>query len=163
MDDARLTRLEQRVRRLEDELEVTRLIASYGPFVDTGAADAVAALWTEDAEYDVAGWHMRSRADVHAMVRSDAHQSLIATGCSHFLGPAHVVIDGDNAVAVCESLLIRHQDGVFRVRRAGANRFELARTPHGWRIVRRTTRALDGDPEAHRLLRATIPADVSPD
>ncbi|MGW4714216.1 nuclear transport factor 2 family protein [Nocardia sp. NPDC004260] len=160
---ARLTQLEQRVLRLEDELEVTRLIASYGPFVDTGAADAVAALWTEDGEYEVEGWHMRSRADVHAMVSSDAHRSLIAAGCSHFLGPAHVVIDGDSAVAVCESLLVRHQDGVFRVWRAGANRFELRRTPHGWQIVRRTTRALDGTPEAHRLLRATIPTGVPHD
>lgn len=159
MDDDRLTRLEERVRRLEDELAITRLIASYGPFADAGAAAAVADLWVEDGEYDVEGWHMRSRADIHAMIESDAHRSLIAAGCSHFLGPAHVVVDGDHAVAVCESLLIRRRDGDFRIWRAGANRFELDRTPRGWRIVHRTTRALDGNPEGRRLLEANV-ADV---
>ncbi|WP_040833348.1 nuclear transport factor 2 family protein [Nocardia brevicatena] len=158
MDNDRLTRLEERVRRLEDELDITRLIASYGPYVDTGAAEAVADLWVEDGEYDVEGWHMRSRADIRAMVESDAHQSLISAGCSHFLGPAHVVIDGDHAVAVCESLLVRHREGHFRVWRAGANRFELVRTPRVVRrVTHRTTRALDGTPEARRLLEANVP------
>lgn len=38
MDEDRFARLEVRVRRLEDEVEITRLLASYGPFVDAGAA-----------------------------------------------------------------------------------------------------------------------------
>lgn len=151
MDD-RITRLEARLQRVEDELEITRLVASYGPLVDAGAADEVADLWAEDGEYDVEGWHMRSRADVHAMVLSDGHQHLIAGGCAHFLGPAHVRLDGDEAVAVCESLLVRHREGAFSVRRAGANHFRLARTPEGWRVVHRTTRALDGSAEARSLL-----------
>ncbi|MEU1980671.1 nuclear transport factor 2 family protein [Nocardia sp. NPDC019395] len=152
MDDERLTRLEQRVRRLEDEVEITRLVAAYGPFVDAGAAAAVAELWTEDGEYDVEGWHMRNRAEIRAMVESDAHQSLIEAGCTHFLGPAHVVVDGDEALAVCESLLVRRRDDGYRVWRAGANRFELARTPQGWKITRRVTRALNGAAEARDLL-----------
>ncbi|WP_328396611.1 nuclear transport factor 2 family protein [Nocardia sp. NBC_00416] len=156
MDEDRFARLEQRVRRLEDELEITRLIASYGPLVDAGAAGAVAQLWTEDGEYDVEGWHMRSRADVHAMVESAAHRSLIEAGCSHFLGPAQIVVDGDAALAVCESLLVRRADAGFRVWRAGANRFQLTRTPRGWRITHRVTRALDGAAAARDLLRATV-------
>lgn len=38
MDEDRIARLEERVRRLEDEVAITRLLASYGPFVDAGAA-----------------------------------------------------------------------------------------------------------------------------
>jgi uncharacterized protein (TIGR02246 family) len=152
MTEERLARLEQRLQRLEDELAITRLIASYGPLVDAGEADAVAGLWTEDGTYDVEGWSMTSRADIRAMVESEGHQGLIAGGCSHFLGPAHVVVDGDQAVAVCESLLVRHRDGGYSVRRAGANRFELRRAPGGWRILHRTTRALDGSAEARELL-----------
>ena len=133
-------------------MAITRLIASYGPLVDAGEADAVADLWTEDGRYDVEGWDMRGRKDLRAMVRSEGHQHLITGGCSHFLGPAHVVIDGDRAVAVCESMLVRHREGTFSVRRAGANRFELIRTEEGWHVEHRTTRALDGSAEARSLL-----------
>jgi SnoaL-like domain len=83
--EERLAALEQRLRRVEDELAISRLMASYGPLVD---------LWAEDGEYDVEGWHMRSRADVAAMVRSPAHQGLISGGSAHFLGPVRVDIGG---------------------------------------------------------------------
>lgn len=156
MDEDRLVRLEERVRRLEDEVEITRLLASYGPFVDAGAAPAVAHLWTEDGEYDVEGWAMRGRADIRAMVESAAHRSLIETGCTHFLGPAQVVLDGDEATAVCESLLVRRYDDGYRVWRAGANSFRLTRTPAGWRIARRVSRVLDGGAEARDLLLGDI-------
>src|SRR6476646_1920867 len=83
----------------------------------------------EEGEYDVDGWHMRSRADVAEMVRSPAHQGLISGGSAHFLGPVHVDVDGDEAVAVCESILVRHnEDGSgYRVWRAGANHVTLRR------------------------------------
>jgi len=152
MSEDRLDRLEARVQALEDELAIVRLVAAYGPLVDAGDADAVAALWAEDGTYDVEGWQMASRDDVRAMVESDGHQGLIAGGCSHFLGPAHVTVRGDEAVAVCESILVRHREGGFSVRRAGANHFHLGREADGWRIKDRRTRALDGSVEARDLL-----------
>ncbi|MGO9734888.1 nuclear transport factor 2 family protein [Mycobacterium sp.] len=154
--EARLAALEQGLRRVEDELAIGRLMASYGPLVDAGDADAVAGLWAEDGEYDVEGWHMRSRADVAEMVRSPAHQGLISGGSAHFLGPVRVDVNGDEAVAVCESILVRHNvDGRgYRVWRAGANHVMLRRTAAGWRIVKRTTRELDGSTEARALLAA---------
>ncbi|MEV0466425.1 nuclear transport factor 2 family protein [Nocardia tengchongensis] len=154
MSEERFAALEARLLRVEDELAVTRLIASYGPLVDAGAAAEVAEMWTEDGEYDVEGWHMRDRGQVRAMVESTAHQSLIAAGSAHFLGPAAVTVDGDTATAVCESLLVRHRDGEFFVWRAGANLFELTRTSAGWQIVRRVTRVLDGSDTARGLLAA---------
>jgi hypothetical protein len=127
-------------------------MASYGPLVDAGDADEAAALWATDGLYDVEGWPMRSRADVAAMVRSDAHQGLIGRGSSHFLGPAAVTVDGDEAVAVYESaLLVHHRDG-YVVARAGANYFRLRRIDDRWQIVARTTRSLDGSAEARALL-----------
>jgi ketosteroid isomerase-like protein len=153
--EERLAALEERLRRVEDELAISRLIASYGPLVDAGDAEAVAALWIEDGQYEVAGWHMRSRADVAAMVQSPAHQGLIGGGSAHFLGPVCVDIDGDHAVAVCESILVRHNgDGGYRVWRAGANHFTLRRTAAGWRIFKRTSHALDGSQKARDLLAA---------
>lgn len=156
MSEDRLAELERRLARVEDELAITRMIASYGPLVDAGDAEAVASLWAVDGEYDVEGWHMRSRTDVEAMVRSEGHQGLIAGGCAHFLGPAYVRVEGDEAVAVFESVLVRHRDGEYSVRRAGANRVRLRRVgdePGRWEIVHRTTRALIGSPESRDLLR----------
>ncbi len=148
----RIAELERRLQRMEDERAIERMLASYGPLVDAGAADAAAALWATDGSYDVEGWSMRCRDDVAAMVRSDAHQGLIARGSAHFLGPAVVTVDGDDAVAVCESALLLHRDGRFAVGRAGANHFRLRRIDGRWQITGRTTRALDGSSEARRLL-----------
>lgn len=150
--DDRISALEDRLTRLEDEHAIARLIASYGPLVDAGEADRVADLWTEDGVYDVEDYLMEGRDQVAAMVRSDAHQGLIGRGASHFLGPAHVSVAGDRAVAVCESvLLVRHEGRVIPAR-IGANHFELVRTAGGWRTTRRTTRGLDGGPETRDLL-----------
>ena len=151
--ESRLHDLEQRLQALTDQVEVTQLIASYGPLVDAGTADDVAALWSKDGGYDVEGWQMRSRADVAAMVNSDAHQTLISRGACHFLGPARVTVDGNTAEAVCESLLVVHRDGKWIVARAGANHFMLRRIDGRWQIERRTTRALNGSPESRELLR----------
>ncbi|MBN3508670.1 nuclear transport factor 2 family protein [Mycolicibacterium septicum] len=157
-----LAALEARLRRLEDERDIARLIASYGPLVDAADADGTAALWATDGRYEVEGWAMAGRADVHAMVSSISHRALVATGCSHFLGPAVVTVDGDTAVAVCESLvLVRREtpdDGSseYGVWRATANHFELARIDGRWQISRRSSRLLNGDPAAHRLLTAGV-------
>ncbi len=154
--EERLAALEQRLRRVEDELAIRRLMASYGPLVDAGDGDAVAGLWTETGDYDVDGRVMRGRAGISAMVRSRGHQGMIGGGAAHFLGPVCVHLDGDRAIAVCESIVVRHDNvgGGYRVWRAGANHVTLQRTDAGWRIVTRMTRALDGSKQARDLLAA---------
>lgn len=148
--------LAARLARLEDERDIARLVATYGLVVDAGDADATASLWAHDGVYDVDLMRMESRADVHAMVLSTAHQTMVANGCSHFLGPCVVTVDGDTAVAVCESLvLIRDHEG-YRVWRATANHFALRRIDGQWQIGNRTSRLLDGSPETHALLQQGI-------
>jgi hypothetical protein len=44
----------------------------------------------------------------------------------------------------------------FRIHRVGANRWELRRGKDGWKVVRRTLRALDGTDDAQALLRTAI-------
>jgi uncharacterized protein (TIGR02246 family) len=154
--------LAARLRRLEDERDISRLIASYGPAVDAGDPDAAAGLWAADGTYDVDGWHMKGRADVHAMVSSAPHQKLVANGCCHFLGPCVVTVSGDSAVAVCESLvLVRDGDG-YRVWRATANHFALRRIDDQWQITTRTSRLLDGNPDAHALLVSGLAGSAAP-
>jgi len=156
-----LAALAARLRQLEDDRDIRQLIASYGPAVDAGDSDAAARLWASDGVYDVDGWRMESRADVHAMISSSAHQNLVAKGCCHFLGPCVITLDGDSAVAVCESLvLVRDspdgtdgRDGLgYRVWRATAHHFALRRIDDRWEITVRTSRVLDGNPDAHAVL-----------
>ncbi|MBX9640234.1 MAG: nuclear transport factor 2 family protein [Mycobacteriaceae bacterium] len=141
-----------RLRQLEDERDIARLIASYGPAVDAADPDAAANLWAEDGVYDIDLMRMETRADVRAMVSSAAHRKMVEHGCSHFLGPAVVTVYGDDAVAVCESLVLVRDGEGYRVWRATANHFELRRIDGNWRISIRTSRVLDGNPEAHALL-----------
>ncbi|MCZ4580091.1 nuclear transport factor 2 family protein [Gordonia amicalis] len=150
--EQRLAQLEDTVRLLADEREITRLVTAYGPLVDSGDADAVAALWTPDGIYDVDGLFMHGRDDIVAMVRSDAHQGLIARGCTHLQGAVHVNVEGDEAIAASHSLLVIAGDKGFRVVRATAHHWKFVRTDAGWKVARRTSRALDGTPDAHRLL-----------
>lgn len=155
MTEQQLAELEARLRRLEDERAIERMVASYGPLVDAGEADAVAAMWTPDGVYDVENWLMRGRDDVAAMVRSPGHQDLITTGCVHFLSPAVITVHGDEAVAVCESTLLLRRATTYQPIRAGVSHFHLTRStesPYGWQIVKRVTRLLDGTEAPRRLL-----------
>src|SRR6266436_1916547 len=44
--------IEQRLRLIEDRLEIYNLIASHPPSADTGAGDYTASVWTEDGMFD---------------------------------------------------------------------------------------------------------------
>lgn len=153
----RIDALERRLQALEDERAIARLIASYGPLVDIGDAEGVAALWAPEGSYDVGDWVMSSRAEVAAMVDSEAHQGLIRRGCCHFFGPPVVTVTGDRAVAVCESILVVAGDTRgHRIMRAGVHLLNLRRTSAGWQISDRTARQLDGSGEAVKLVTAGI-------
>ncbi|BBX07884.1 nuclear transport factor 2 family protein [Mycolicibacterium aichiense] len=159
-----------RLQRLEDQQDIATLIASYGPAVDAGDAHSAAGLWTHDGRYDVEGWQMSGRQGVYDMVASDSHQELVAKGCCHFLGPAVVTVDGDRAVAVCESLVLVRRQGhedldhtdQYCVWRATANHFALDRVDGRWQITTRVSRVLDGDRLAHALLGAGLAGDPAP-
>ena len=92
--------LSARVAQLEDHLEITQLVARYGPSVDSGSADATAALWTDDGVFDAVGAvTMHGHDEIAGMVLGAGHQSLILNGCAHVLTAPHVVVDGDTAEA----------------------------------------------------------------
>lgn len=152
----RIAALERRVAQLEDQLGVLQVTSAYGPLVDAGLAEEVAALWEPDGtyDYDTDARPLRGREAIAAMVRSDAHQRFIHEGCGHVVGPPTIHVDGDEATATCYSLLVRRDvDGSgYRVARLSANRWELRRGEHGWRVTRRTNRLLDGRDEGRELL-----------
>lgn len=143
---SRVDALERRIALLEDELAIHRLIVRYGFAVDTGDAEATAALFTTDTVYDVdTTLVMRGRDEVAGMVRGPRHQSLLPN-CAHTIGPAVVTIAGERAVATAYSRIYQRRNGeALELWRLSFNRFELERRDAGWQIARRTTRLLGHD------------------
>jgi hypothetical protein len=163
--------LEDRIRAIEDRLEIYNLIASHPPGADTGGSEHVAASWVEDGVFD-RGENLsspRGRDVIANHVLAPEHQAAIAGGLAHFTGLPHVAIDGDAAVVTSYlQILVPQTQGEpvevpnhgssrgFRVHRMTANRWELVRTPQGWKIKHRTLRPLDGSEPARRILRQAI-------
>jgi len=147
--------LQARVQQLEDHLEITQLVAQYGPSVDSGSAEATADLWTQDGSFDAVGAiTMHGHEQIAGMVRSQGHQDLILHGCGHVLTVPHVVVDGDEARGRSYALNIRWdaEEQRFWVARLSANTWHWVRTDDGWKVKERVNANLDGTPEHRAVL-----------
>jgi hypothetical protein len=153
------TDLEKRVARLEseaalwrDELAITRLIASYGPTVDSTvdetATRRVVELWAEDGVYDIAGYGELAGRQAIASVFGQDHYELVGAGIAHLMGVPVVAVSGDTAIALNHSVVFYRGEHGFEPRRVGINRWELARTEGRWSVTRRINRLLDGSEDA---------------
>ncbi len=155
--EATVRALEQRIEALEDQLALLHLVSTYGPAVDSGTAEVVAGLWTEEGVYDVdIPGPLRGRGEIAGMVRGEGHQGLIHNGAAHVLSMPHVVVDGDRAVVTGYSRVYAHRDDGFGVWRVSANRWECVRTDEGWRVELRINRPLDGAEESREILRRGV-------
>jgi SnoaL-like domain len=164
--------IEQRLRTIEDRLEIYNLVASHPPSADTGADYYSRAIYVEDGSMDLGGGKGAvGNEAVAAIVKTPEHQAAIAGGLAHFASLPHVTIDGDTAVATSYlQILMPHPTAEpmelsghgttrgFRIHRVGANRWELVRTKEGWKIKRRTLRPLDGTAPARELLKGALAA-----
>lgn len=139
--EAKVDSLERRLRAVEDELAIHRLIVRYGFAVDIGDAERTAAVFAPGGVYDADVRLMKGRADVEDMVRSDRHQAMVGH-CAHQIGPAVVTVEGDRATALGYSRVYLQRDGDIGIYRVSYNRWQLERTAEGWRIVHRLTRLL---------------------
>jgi hypothetical protein len=161
--------LEERLRAIEDRLEIYNIIASHPPSADTGGDVHIAASWVEDGIFDRGESPTRGRDGIAQQVLSPAHQAAIARGLAHFTSLPHVAISGDCAVVTSYLQIVVPQtqgDPIevpnhgsskgFRIHRMTANRWELVRTPDGWKIKRRTLRQLDGSEPARSILREAV-------
>jgi uncharacterized protein (TIGR02246 family) len=144
--------LARRVRALEDELAIHRLIVRYGLGVDAGDAERGAGVFTEDGVYDVDVGRMEGRRAVAEMVRGARHQAMVGR-CAHQIGPAVVTLEGPaRATAVGYSRVYLATDAGTEIYRVSLNRWELVKRDGDWFIARRTTRLL-GHREALDVLR----------
>src|SRR5579859_2749060 len=112
--ETRLAALEAKMHDLEDQVALYQLMSAYGPLVDSGDAEATAALWTEDGIYDWGGGPAAASGAVKegpagaayggdqiaAMVKGEYHQAIIKGGAGHVIGLPHVTVTGDAAVGI---------------------------------------------------------------
>lgn len=158
----RISALESRIQTLEDQLAINKLLASYGPSVDSRMGSLTASLWAEEGSFDFGAAPMIGAQKVGSLVDIEPHVSYVAAGCAHVISMPHVTIDGDTAVATGYSCVYIHEGNRWRVERAGANRWDLIRTTAGWRIRSRTNRLLNGQAEARNLLSSGVAEAAKP-
>src|ERR1700748_3391385 len=99
MDQQNAT-LEQRVRAIEDRLEISNLIAGHPMSADTGADYYAETAYADDGEFDRGPGLTGAKGSkaLGAMLKSEAHQAAISGGLAHFTGLPHIKLDGDRAV-----------------------------------------------------------------
>jgi len=157
-----LATLKARLQTLEDHIEISNMVASYGPAADSGSAQAVADLFTADGLYAIVDadkpYPMKGHDEIAQMVQDSGHQGLIHNGCGHFVLPPTVEVNGDEAQGRGYALNIRWDPEAKRwwIARLSANTWTWTRTKDGWRIVERLNAKLDGSAKARAML---APAD----
>jgi hypothetical protein len=164
--------IEDRLRAIEDRLEIYNLIASHPPSADTEADYYTRVAYVEDGELDLGrGAPVTGNESIAAITKTAPHQGAIAEGLAHFAGLPRIELEGDNATVISYlQILTPHptaaphevpNHGVstgFRIHRVAANRWELERTAGGWKIRRRTVRTIDGSEPPRDILRSALTA-----
>ena len=163
--------LEQRVRAIEDRLEIYNLIAGHPPSADTGADYYAEAVYTEDGEFDrganLTGAH--GNKAIAAMLTSDGHRAAIKGGIAHFAGLPHIALNGDEAVVTSYlQILTPNRTGEaievpnhgasrgYHIHRVVTSRWDLVRQAGTWKIKRRTIRLVDGSEPSREILRGAL-------
>jgi hypothetical protein len=162
--EARFAALEKRVRDAEDQLEIIRLITTYGPLIDANEPAAAADLWVKG------GWHQSDHHprqyapdDIVTVMSSQGMLDWNKLGCTHFYATPKITLHGDTAEAVGYSLCALGAGpdaevvGQVTLHRAAINHWTFVRTPDGWRINERRNRAVNGSEAARELMLTAKP------
>jgi ketosteroid isomerase-like protein len=142
--------LHGRIRRLEDEASVTRLLLSYADRFDGGDSLGVAELFTADAvvDYGPEFPDLEGRHAIRDGVAKGMDEIFLAT--SHHISNAVVDVDGDRAD--CSAYVYawhRYRDGSPDGYLWGRYLMECVRRGDGWRIARLRLEAA-GTEDFHR-------------
>jgi SnoaL-like domain len=170
MDQQRRT-LEQRIRAIEDRLEIYNLIAGHPPSADTGADYYAEAVYTDDGVFDRGPGLTGASGNkaLGALLKSEGHQAAIAGGLAHFTGLPYIELEGDTAIVTSYlQILTPNKSGAavevpnhgasrgYHIHRVVTSRWELVHTAAGWKIKRRTIRLVDGSEPSREILREAL-------
>jgi hypothetical protein len=157
----RVAALEARLRELEDRAEIVQVIARYGPAADSSDGVAIQQLFASDGTYELEGWSF-THETMDRTVTTELHARYVSAGSGHVMSLPAIQLDGDRAVATNYSQVFLHQGDHWTVDRCAANRWDLVRTPDGWKVKRRVNRLLNGSAAARDLLSGREPPPPTP-
>ena len=149
-----------RVRLLEDEREIGRVLTRYCLSVDLGDAEARAEPYTDDTVIDLgAASQFHGSEGARQLVLDDRHQAIVGR-CAHTMGPFVIDVDGDRATAtgyvrVYVSDLDMANPRLWRI---SYTQLGLERADTTWRIANRLSRPLGADDGAEVLRGGQWPA-----
>lgn len=159
--EARLARLEARVRELEDDREIRDVLARYGYTADNCEDEAFIDLYTDDgaikvsrgrrggADFAGEGWTVWNEKEGlrRFITHPQGHHRPELYGKSMHLQGNNLVthISGDEAVAHSYQVAIVAEDGSVRMLSAGNNQWQLRRVDGKWRIRERRGAYLGDD------------------
>jgi hypothetical protein len=162
--------LEQRLRALEDRLEILNLLAASPFSSDIPSTSFWESMFDEKVVMD-RGEGLEpivGRDAVISILHSAEHISAVDSGMAHVAALPHIRIDGDRAVATGYlQVLVPNRFGPevglgrfppskgLVVWRLSANRWDLQRTGDGWRVTKRSIRTVP-TPDASTLLHRGI-------
>ncbi len=140
--------LQERVRRLEDILEIQQLFVDYGHHLDAGDFEAYAALFASDGEVLLGPLgRARGREQIRALMEKTLDG---AVGQSfHVISNPIIALAGDTASSeVMWTVVRRDENGLPALSMVGRHRDELVREDGRWRFLKR--RGLVDIPSAMR-------------
>jgi uncharacterized protein (TIGR02246 family) len=123
-----------------DELAIRNVLARIAQYADSGSMDDYAALFTEDACWEMPPQAAKQgRAEIRAA--GERRRADGATGpgshTRHLIGTVAVTVDGDEAVAESYWQFYVSTGTKPELRSMGAYRDTFRRDPVGWRLAER--------------------------
>jgi SnoaL-like domain len=162
---------EDRLRRIEDFLEISNLIASHTPIADSLAFESMAQMFAPDGVYEF-GQMGPIAVDKRDSTFEAAIREAAAMGLAHLNTPPYVKLGKNTALAfsyvaatVCDPTadtitVPAHGAGAgHRLYIIAANRWEMIRTVDGsWKVRRRKLVPCDGSNAPRELQREVLDA-----
>jgi len=158
--------LDARLRALEDRAAILDLLAGLAHSADIASESYWRDAFGDDAILDAGrgGAPDRGHAAILGIIGGAGQRTATQAGMAHLAALPHVSLDGDRATATGYLLVVvpdAHAPVVvlpgkgpslpLSIYHLTVNRWELMRTPAGWKIVRRVIRPVGTD-EARRIL-----------
>lgn len=154
-----------RLRTVEDHLAILNLLAGSSLSADVAAQDYWQAIYAPGATMDMScAQPPLTRDALIAVVGSPNQHTASAHGMAHLSALPHVVVTGDEAVATGYLLVVipdasappvtlpgKGVVGALSIYHLTVNRWDMIRSPEGWKVTRRTIRPLASE-EARSML-----------
>jgi hypothetical protein len=128
---------------MSDDALIRSLIGRAAHLGDEGSPDDYRTLYTSDATWSMGDVTQTGVEEIVAATRERRVTGVSGPGTAtrHLVVPLHVTVDGDTATAVSYFLFLGETTTTPTLRMFGTYTDDLTRTPDGWRIQRRVSRA----------------------